>query len=152
MAHQMTHYTKNFRINNLKWMKISPNYCQSPVVIIWCCHLTTYFGVMSLRCLFFHCSPHGLDRCVEIHLTFLSSVRGEAVRLYHVWHEVYPTLPTGEAQSHSHRYVAHFLKLWSCFPWRPIVLPSCCMRSISLVTWLLQTQTWVAFCRCDAKC
>lgn len=99
------------------------------------------FGVMSLRCLFFHCSLHGLDRCVEIHLTFLSSVRGEAVRLYHVWHEVYPTLPTGEAQSHSHRYVAHFLELWSCFPW----LPSCCMRSISLVTWLLQTQIWVAF-------
>lgn len=31
------------------------------------------FGVMSLRYLFFHCSLHGLDRCVEIHLTFLSS-------------------------------------------------------------------------------
>lgn len=42
------------------------------------------FGVMSLQCLFIQCSIHGLDHCVEIHLTFLSSVRGEAVCLYHV--------------------------------------------------------------------
>lgn len=106
------------------------------------------FGVMSLQRLIIQCSLHGLDHCVEIHLTFLSSVRGEAVCLYHVWHEVYPTLPTGETQSHSHRYVALFLKLSSCFPW----LPSCCMRCILLVTWLLQAQVWVAFCRYDDTC
>lgn len=32
--------------------------------------------------------------------------RGEAVRLFHVWHEVFPALPPGETQTHSYGYAA----------------------------------------------
>lgn len=30
--------------------------------------------------------------------------RGEAVRLFHVWHEIFPALPPGETQTHSYGY------------------------------------------------
>lgn len=32
--------------------------------------------------------------------------RGEAVRLFHVWHEVFPALPPGETQTHSYGYAS----------------------------------------------
>lgn len=32
--------------------------------------------------------------------------RGEAVRLFHVWHEIFPALPPGETQTHSYGYAS----------------------------------------------
>lgn len=32
--------------------------------------------------------------------------RGEAVCLFHVWHEVFPALPPGETQTHSYGYAS----------------------------------------------
>lgn len=59
--------------------------------------------------------------------------RGEAICVFHVWHEVFPALPPGETQTHSygyasiHRTLFKLLQLWDsvvlqvahwdCTPW-----------------------------------
>lgn len=59
--------------------------------------------------------------------------RGEAICVFHVWHEVFPALPPGETQTHSYGYgsihrtlfkliqlwdsVVLQIALWDCTPW-----------------------------------
>lgn len=59
--------------------------------------------------------------------------RGEAICVFHVWHEVFPALPPGETQTHSygyasiHRTLFKLIQLWDsvvlqiahwdCIPW-----------------------------------
>lgn len=53
--------------------------------------------------------------------------RGEAVRLYHVWHEVFPALPPGETQTHSYGYAfVYHTQIWLNFVLfkQPILLES----------------------------
>ena len=39
--------------------------------------------------------------------------RGEAIRLLHVWHEIFPEIPPGKTQPHSHGYASYLTPL-SC--------------------------------------
>jgi len=42
--------------------------------------------------------------CFELIFTYFYVCRGEAIRLLHVRYEIFPTLPLGKTQPHSHGY------------------------------------------------
>ena len=53
-------------------------------------------------CFFCYIFPYLIDWIANN--SMLCVCRGEAVRLFHVWHEVFPALPPGETQTHSYGY------------------------------------------------
>ena len=68
--------------------------------------LFLYLSTSSWQHLFFLFFCHILTYLIDwiANNSMLCVCRGEAVRLFHVWHEVFPALPPGETQTHSYGY------------------------------------------------